>query len=836
MLKTLQRMSAGHFYQTCFAVLFFLVSGYALKAQVAGDPQMESSPDKSIIIEKSSTKISEKLRYAGINTSARYVQKQKPSWQSSGINFLQYRENGKAVLVDIVAIGDVNVLKSQLEAKGMKVYAVYGKVISGTFPVQKISELENMKGLGFARPSIKPQKQVGVVTSEGDKAQRSDIARLKSGADGLGVKVGVLSDSYDNLKGAGMGVKTGDLPGIGNPDKWFHPVQVLSDLDSTGTDEGRAMLEIVHDVAPGSDLAFHTAFNGEADFAQGIIDLADAGCQVIVDDIIYYDEPFFQDGIIAQAVDQVRSKGVTYFSSAGNESVRSYESAYRPSNVFPLDSTFGTAHNFSDPDSTPRYFQPVYIPKGSQFILSLQWDNSFLSASGVGAEADFDIYLLNNKGQIVAGSADPNIGLDPIEIFGYVNNTSSPTFYLVIAKYAGPDPTRLKYILYGDGAFYLTKPRIPGILSPTLIGHAKAAGAIATGAAFYQDTPAFGVNPPIIESFSSKGGVANYFDIKGNRLSQPIVRKKPEITAPDGGNTSFFYADSQSDPDTFPNFFGTSAAAPHAAGVAAIMIEASKIDLGKFNFLRPFIISNAMTKTAVDMDDPGLPIAGFESPGFDKGFDFQTGFGLLNAESAVDLVTLKPYYVFPLYLSAECSDEPATTRKWKITNFNFINIRVNWQLEGTDQSGVLIAGPGETYFVTSTAPGKNSVIISWKDAQNKVRDFKKASIETRCKSNHIASKTSNKRSIGEDVVKSDLPFIQVYPNPSSDRFQIQFAPIGEGNISLQLYNMQGGIIHEHHIKPENAYYELNASHLPSGMYMLKAFQNGKTEIVKIIKQ
>ena len=59
------------------------------------------------------------------------------------------------------------------------------------------------------------------------------------------------------------------LPGPANPFHFNKPVEVLEDLDSGGTDEGRALLEIVHDVAPGSALAFHTADLGEADFCAG---------------------------------------------------------------------------------------------------------------------------------------------------------------------------------------------------------------------------------------------------------------------------------------------------------------------------------------------------------------------------------------------------------------------------------------------------------------------------------------------------------------------------------------------------------------------------------------
>jgi hypothetical protein len=78
------------------------------------------------------------------------------------------------------------------------------------------------------------------------------------------------------------------------------------------------MMQIVHDIAPGSDLAFYTAFNSEQDFANGILALAAAGCKVIVDDVAYFDEPFFQNGIVAQAIEAVEAQGVVYVTAAGN--------------------------------------------------------------------------------------------------------------------------------------------------------------------------------------------------------------------------------------------------------------------------------------------------------------------------------------------------------------------------------------------------------------------------------------------------------------------------------------------------------------------------------------
>jgi len=139
----------------------------------------------------------------------------------------------------------------------------------------------------------------GSVVSEGDKAETADRARRFYGTDGTGVKVGVLSDSDDFSE---LAIATGDLP----PNTTTVPGQD----GRPGTGEGTAMMEIVHDLAPGADLFFATAFNGPERFAANIRALRfQYHCDIIIDDAIYFFESPYQDDIIAQAVDDVTADG-----------------------------------------------------------------------------------------------------------------------------------------------------------------------------------------------------------------------------------------------------------------------------------------------------------------------------------------------------------------------------------------------------------------------------------------------------------------------------------------------------------------------------------------------
>ncbi|UCG39352.1 MAG: hypothetical protein JSV00_03740, partial [bacterium] len=153
----------------------------------------------------------------------------------------------------------------------------------------------------------------GPTTSEGVSIHRAGVVH-GLGFDGGGLTVGVISDGADSYQAAQT---AGDLPAA---------LTLYGTCTApTACDEGTAMLEIVNDMAPGADLAFCAGLNTTAEFLQCLADLTGHGVQVIVDDVIFYEEPYFSDGVLAQSV-QALLGSVVYVTSAGNDSLSHYES------------------------------------------------------------------------------------------------------------------------------------------------------------------------------------------------------------------------------------------------------------------------------------------------------------------------------------------------------------------------------------------------------------------------------------------------------------------------------------------------------------------------------
>jgi hypothetical protein len=530
------------------------------------------------------------------------------------------REDGE-VLVDLRLAGATGPALGALREAGARIVAVDPALGRATVAVAPAA-IEGLAEVGAVRAAeAVPAPLVyaadcegGAAISEGVAQLRAALARSDHGVDGSGITVGILSDSYDRATTAADGktaiathaaedVASGDLPGpaSGCPGQET-AVDVLGDpAPEAGQpvfDEGRAMAQAVHDVAPGAKLAFASAYQGELAFAESIERLAapvllgGAGADVIVDDISYFEEPFFQNGPVAAAVEKVVGDGVAYVSAAGNNNlfdaagneIASWETpAYRDSGGCPAPVAkyvaAGLAHclDFDPGEGVDNTFG-ITVSRGSTLTLDLQWAEPW---DGVGT--DENAYLIGPDGStIVAASLRPNTGRkgtqEPVELLQWTNSESSArVVQLVVNRPSGGNPrTKVALLQNGGGVTATEYPRSAGgdVVGPTVFGHAAAAGAIAVGAIRWSSTAA-------PERFSSRGPATNYFGpvagiTAAAALPAPEALAKPDVTATDCARTTFFASSEVQSGTKIWRFCGTSQAAPHVAGVVALMDEAAE--------------------------------------------------------------------------------------------------------------------------------------------------------------------------------------------------------------------------------------------------------------------
>lgn len=413
----------------------------------------------------------------------------------------------------------------------------------------------------------------GKVTSMGDQVIEADTARQLFSLDGKGIKVGIISNSFNSLSGLSEDVKSGDLPGKANPFGYRQPVNILADTNEPLSDEGRALGQIVHDIAPGAELFFHTFAKEDQDglsadeesFAKAVFTLTAAGVDIIVEDAVI-PASLLQDGKAAKAIEAAIDQGAVVVSAAGNNGGISYESVFRPGAEFELEGFQFQAHDFAPTDGVD-FFQNIKLPEENTPISSrLGWDEPIGDLKTEYVQFLVNTPELPNPDNIVAisGLTSESAVNVPLRVLEYVPEKNEQ-LYFVIAK-VGDDvsenPTFIKWVSGGNGADrkidyeYIDEDAN----NRSIYGYSNAPNSITVGATDID-------NPTEVRSYSSRGGSPILFDAEGNRLTNPILRHKPEIYAPDGIATNF-PIDSP-----FAEFLGTSASAPHIAGVVALMLE-----------------------------------------------------------------------------------------------------------------------------------------------------------------------------------------------------------------------------------------------------------------------
>ena len=390
---------------------------------------------------------------------------------------------------------------------------------------------------------------------------------------GAGVKVGVLSDSFNDLGGAVADEADGALPST---------VTVVKDLPKGGTDEGRAIMQVVHDIAPGASLYFYTALESEQDFANGILTLAADGCKVICDDVSYYDEPFFQNGIVAQAIQTVGQEGVVYVTAAGNDASNAYQNAWTPTSLMVHGMSFGDAENFGD---GPLQTITIGDSPKEKVPLLLEWNQPYGSATS-GLEM-----LVFQNGRLLgsftnASDDEPNNPWIGVDLAG------GNTYQIAIVNTSGPNPGLIKEIAAGDGI----SVSISGADVGSVYGHAMSPYAITVGAVSTAETPAFGVSPPESESFSSSGaGTELLFSTNGTVLATPDSLNPVTVSGVDDIQTTLS--------GNLGDFYGTSAATPTVAAIAALMLQENPD-------LSPAQVSQLLAESAIPFGNSAVSGAG----------------------------------------------------------------------------------------------------------------------------------------------------------------------------------------------------------------------------------
>ena len=519
-------------------------------------------------------------------------------------------DTANRVLVNIHLNGSspIEDVRRELRTAGAVIVAENPEYRHGTLaayvPAGAATKIAAVNGISAVKLIHKARTNVGAVTSEGAALLHADQVNA-SGVTGQGITIGIVSDSFNNTSTsattASDDVKTGDLPNTGVADG--RPgLKFLSDGAgdlNNDLDEGRAIAQIAYDLAPGISMCFITGEFGETSFAANIRRLrTDSSCaaDIIVDDLGYYEEPWFSDGEIAQAVNDVvtgstlAGKKVTYFSAAGNNNGSGYAATLQfvanatarsltgqnvnlstiPSSI----DTGGGFHNFNpNGAASPAIAQKVTfseVDPEAGLGMVMQWDDPFDAAPN-GITTALDLLIFDSTGKYIGqlDNTDPFAADEPLLENNLVS--SDGTYYLVIARTSAGRhlATQVRYLFVTGGAFisgdYL------GLTQPSLFGHPSSVNDIAVGAYFYDNGLVNGQYTPELEPYSSAGPVVYSFDASGHRLSAPLIVQKPDVSAPDCVSNTFLGAPDTD--DAFFQFCGTSAAAPHAAAIGALLLQ-----------------------------------------------------------------------------------------------------------------------------------------------------------------------------------------------------------------------------------------------------------------------
>ncbi|CAM9303784.1 unnamed protein product [Choristocarpus tenellus] len=419
-------------------------------------------------------------------------------------------------------------------------------------PVQRKTNLRGSRARAHRSRNLKDTTSEAIQNHQVAEAIAALEALGCANTRGEGQTLCAMSDSM-NSKGNMQSLQaSGDLP----------DVEIVEDI-SFGSDEGSAMIELAFDIAPNATYKFNTAFRGMEAMAEDIVTLAgpDHSCDIIVDDVTYFSVTSFRDSEIAKAVDAaVKDHDVLYFSSAGNfgkaidftldlECSQDFLHDGESTTVSPCESGWAT-HVFDQ--SAEDYFERYFfeIVNLSRKPVVLQWDED----DGKARDMVINVWMFDeDTGELKLMEVGDESTNDAWE---FVYLPAAGPFYITLHQNQGPDTSSVYAQMVKD-------TKLPGAKDSAMYGHACASKAISVAAIdrFFANGPSNEFEDPeysIVEDFSSRGKC----HVRKKASKKLKQRKHPVTTASNGMSTST---------EGFSSFYGTSASAPVAAAIAALI-------------------------------------------------------------------------------------------------------------------------------------------------------------------------------------------------------------------------------------------------------------------------
>ncbi|TDO49712.1 subtilase family protein [Kribbella sp. VKM Ac-2571] len=483
-------------------------------------------------------------------------------------------------------------------------------LVSATVPYDKLDALAALDWVTALRPSLRPAVDVGPITAEGVQLHQADKAQAK-GLTGRGQKIGVISGDADHVADA---IAAGELPA---------DTRVVQSA-AYNNDEGTAMMEIIHDLAPDAKLTFASTLETNADYFEAFHLLAKSGVTMIAEDIALDDEPAFQQGLGAATAEALAKHGIWVSSSAGNLGNRHAPRVTATGTGQGADGATGPYTGCpKSPDNVVQLrgsdtSYDLNLLPGAGILPTLQWSEprAIYPTAGQGGFTDLNLYLMDSTGTkcLASSTAVQANGVgDTIEQFEYFNTTKAPQPVKLVVDVEGTSTARkapildLRWRALASGVQTIDPPERAGSMNPdsNYTVFATSAGAVNSSVSTDPKTApleAFSAAGPtqLVSTTRCPGGKPG--PCRGIPGADALNFPAPNWLAADGESVSgaggFGSGTCPTTTQGGCRFFGTSASAPTAAGVAAL----TRQEFG--GHVSPLILNALLSARAVDRSEP----------------------------------------------------------------------------------------------------------------------------------------------------------------------------------------------------------------------------------------